>query len=207
MVIYMKTYMCLFVCLFVGSAVAGTIYDESIDGDLTAHFDSPKDAFNITTTGSHTWLGSSYVGMNSSGGLVWDDDWWTVTLANNFVVSDLLYSVNNLGGLPIGETATVAMNAGPNQYQRRYDLTTDLYEAAFGDLALLNDGVFDIRSSFSSCCSTAAVEWTAAWDYEITLVVADNSPVPVPAAVWLMGSGLLGLLSYFRNRKTEVATA
>ncbi|MDP2178292.1 hypothetical protein [Methylicorpusculum sp.] len=33
----------------------------------------------------------------------------------------------------------------------------------------------------------------------------EGSPVPVPAAVWFMGTGLLGLLGFARARKTAVA--
>ncbi len=37
------------------------------------------------------------------------------------------------------------------------------------------------------------------------LVRGTPTPVPVPAAVWLMGSGLLGLLGYSRHRKPTIA--
>jgi len=34
------------------------------------------------------------------------------------------------------------------------------------------------------------------------VAIADLSAVPVPAAVWLFGSGLLGLVGVARRRKT-----
>jgi hypothetical protein len=42
-------------------------------------------------------------------------------------------------------------------------------------------------------------------DFEDMLVRADFRPasvVPLPAAVWLFGSGLIGLLAIFRRRQT-----
>jgi len=37
-------------------------------------------------------------------------------------------------------------------------------------------------------------------------LVRETSPVPVPAAVWLMGTGLLGLMGYSRKKNTQVAS-
>jgi len=37
---------------------------------------------------------------------------------------------------------------------------------------------------------------------ELVIEYNETSPVPIPAAVWLLGSGLLGLVSFRRKRKT-----
>lgn len=45
-------------------------------------------------------------------------------------------------------------------------------------------------------------------DYDdIVLALSKTAPTPVPAAVWLLGSGLLGALGFKRTRKTEAAKA
>lgn len=36
-----------------------------------------------------------------------------------------------------------------------------------------------------------------------TITYVNWSPVPVPGAIWLMGSGLLGLLGFFRKKKSQ----
>jgi hypothetical protein len=40
------------------------------------------------------------------------------------------------------------------------------------------------------------------WDYTLTFEVGAASTVPVPAAVWLFGTGLLGLVGTARRKKT-----
>jgi hypothetical protein len=40
-----------------------------------------------------------------------------------------------------------------------------------------------------------------------TLTITGNTPVPLPAAVWLFGSGVLGLIGVSRRRKTAVQAA
>lgn len=48
--------------------------------------------------------------------------------------------------------------------------------------------------------SAGFTDWTAQWFYQGTM----TSAVPVPAAVWLFGSGLLGLVGVARRKKASV---
>ena len=41
------------------------------------------------------------------------------------------------------------------------------------------------------------------WDYSLTFNVEEVSSVPIPSAVWLFGSGLIGLIGLAR-RKTRI---
>ncbi|MGB5259033.1 MAG: VPLPA-CTERM sorting domain-containing protein [Gammaproteobacteria bacterium] len=45
------------------------------------------------------------------------------------------------------------------------------------------------------------LEEAAGVDAGMALVVAHSSPVPIPAAAWLFGSGLIGLVGIARRRK------
>lgn len=49
------------------------------------------------------------------------------------------------------------------------------------------------------------IGWTAQWYYvgDIVNIVVDPDFVPVPAAIWLFGSGILGLAGVARRRKTR----
>ena len=62
-----------------------------------------------------------------------------------------------------------------------------LYDLAYSATA----GDFD--SYFTNIISNA--EFTGVWDTTVTI-----SSVPVPAAVWLFGSGLLGLIGFARRK-------
>lgn len=86
------------------------------------------------------------------------------------------------------------------------------YTASFGaDTALLGDtGEFELAlwngTDFSYVTSfTAIVEknWYSISFDGVTGVIqgVDLAPVPVPAAVWLFGSGLLGLVGVARRKK------
>jgi hypothetical protein len=69
------------------------------------------------------------------------------------------------------------------------------YEDTFLDTLL-----FTVESQYLNS------DWQNNGRFEMTntfrRVYADFSPIPVPAAVWLFGSGLLGLIGVARRRKT-----
>lgn len=55
----------------------------------------------------------------------------------------------------------------------------------------------------STVCSTNTNSCTLSWDLGTTQLVVDASvvnPIPVPAAVWLFGSGLIGLVGIARRK-------
>ena len=75
---------------------------------------------------------------------------------------------------------------GANTASHQYTMTID--GILFDELQLVSSGIYDSGASF---------------------ILLDNvvfntpAPVPVPAAVWLFGSGLLGLASFSRKKRAE----
>lgn len=60
---------------------------------------------------------------------------------------------------------------------------------------IIEPGVFDL--------STGNLTWVSGNEYAVELFVnADSTAVPVPAAVWLFGSGLIGLVGVAKRNKT-----
>ena len=57
--------------------------------------------------------------------------------------------------------------------------------------------------AFANSANTASVVLASNGDFTYSLAAAAGpSPVPLPAAAWLMGSGLVGIGGFIRRRKT-----
>lgn len=65
---------------------------------------------------------------------------------------------------------------------------------------LFANELIDIAEDPGSCCFPG---WTAQWRMQGTGIY--TAPVPVPAAIWLFGSGVLGLVGMARRRKSVSA--
>jgi hypothetical protein len=79
----------------------------------------------------------------------------------------------------------------------------------------INQGNHNVTGSYDSATGEYAVEWSSLIDggpfngnigYWRLNGIATVSAVPVPAAVWLMGSGLAGLIAVARRRKINGLT-
>lgn len=70
-----------------------------------------------------------------------------------------------------------------------------------------NDGTISSLVENSSEYSSEGSIFIIVW-FPLTLIDSVDTPstvVPIPAAIYLMGSGLLGLMGYSRKRKAQVA--
>jgi hypothetical protein len=81
-----------------------------------------------------------------------------------------------------------------------------LYSIAYeSDQGIFDGGVGQFVNAAAGIWSDSAATWKSAqpeqWGYLETPVYAQFSPVPVPAAVWLLGGGLIGLLGLRRRFK------
>jgi len=103
-------------------------------------------------------------------------------------------------GSLIGQSVAIdpADITGDILFRLAYDDASDLVTASFS----LDGGVI-FQSPFSPMASSLAGNSTIEWDLYSDSFAAVTA-VPVPAAVWLFGSGLLGLIGVAR-RKTRAA--
>ncbi len=93
----------------------------------------------------------------------------------------------NLGFAPnLGDMFTIVANDG-----------IDLVTATF--FGLLEGGT--VNEIFGGNTFTFGITYAGGTGNDIILNVASVAPVPIPAAVWLFGSGLLGLAGVARSRK------
>lgn len=65
------------------------------------------------------------------------------------------------------------------------------------------DGVFDITdvTEFGFDLFDLPGTTVNGWEYDVDNIVLNTSAVPVPAALWLFGSGLMGLIGIARRKK------
>jgi hypothetical protein len=127
----------------------------------------------------------------------------------------LMAVVSNAGVLLGGEvqiTGTIA-NLG---YNSGTLLTGDLTRLGFDPLG--GDPlefVFDITGGDAAASFLAVrpfggilmsftgfTDWGSSWSSGVNTAVADVAPVPLPAAAWLFGSALLGLVGVARRRRS-----
>ena len=81
-----------------------------------------------------------------------------------------------------------------------FQVTNGLLADGLSDLWLVDEVSADVNTTYQSVISYNDLPG----EYASTLLIgqgADIAPIPVPAAVWLLGSGLLGVLG-LRRRKT-----
>jgi len=172
-----------------------------------------------------TWLAdanyaqtSSYAGALSDGRMTWQaaNDWaasLTVDGVSGWRLADTLqpdtscdlqsgsvsYGYNctgsEMGNLfynVLGNVADSLTNTGPfsNIAQSYYFSATEQSPNGGGAL------VFNMGSGFQ--IGSNKLDARYAWAVQS----GDVSPVPVPAAVWLLGSGLIGLVGFTKRKKT-----
>ncbi len=171
----------------------GTAYSGNIYSDFTS------DINDIITTASGVSLygGSEYsynAAVAATTGFSWDQSAAKVII----LITD--EASPQYGDIYTEQQVGDTMNAGgfllnviaPETYRTRWD------EAAYSNGSYL--GFFDL--AFLRDDATGFTDQFAA--AKITEIVNTPNPVPVPAAVWLFGSGLAGFMTWGRKKKQSV---
>jgi hypothetical protein len=184
---------------FLSQATAGTTVDWMVGGAGGLSGGSPS--YGVTSTGgTFNATITSQNGSNLSG--------WSSTLSSQ---------LNTINGLINGPATSLldkdnsSFGIGFNPFQTSYDLSNwggYAGQVATKGLTVSGPGsaIYALTASSSQVGSQASV--SQPYDVSFTqangLTFTSAAAVPVPAAVWLLGSGLLGLAGVAR-RKTAAA--
>lgn len=119
------------------------------------------------------------------------------------VQQDLVAPADSLGLSPLMTLTEASSGASYNSgAQTKYGLTGANDLASLGSTAI---ALYGLTGNGTTAAVQSFILGTAALATNGTLTLTPNggsAPVPLPAAVWLFGSGLLGLVGVSRRRKT-----
>ena len=112
------------------------------------------------------------------------------------------------GGIPVGGYVADA-TANPNDFDMTTPTAYDLAGEGVGGSPFQDGPFVNNNANFNITSLTFASSADATIAQNCTFVLGDTcavtpNAVPVPAAVWLFGSGLLGLVGVARRKKSEV---
>jgi len=205
-----RTAFCLLFTLcfvfFAGAVIAAPInYDESSDGDLGYDLYYPAiPSFFVLDIGVNRFAGTETLMHNSSGS---DSDIVHFTIPDGLFVSSISFASQNID-------LTNLNYAYPEYDLKLYD--ENHVWSASAEFFKIDDWPFQESSTFSSQLPLTAGNYgigfyrityavpsgtspnIATWDYTLELTV-DADPVPIPSAVFLLGSGLVGLIGIRRK--------
>lgn len=215
--------------LSANNAVAAVVYDNGAplvyasksdlasSGTLGAVLGAVLGADNFTLSGSETianifWSGL-YFGANT---LTEPDDFTIIFYSDSLGLPD---NSGVLGTYTPGNTVNrVDSGGGADIYNYSVDISPLMLSAGTYWVSIFNNTSADTDDAWSWSLSSAVVTGggdavsrlgiNAAWtdlNSEFSFVLNDTAAVvPVPAAAWLMGSGLLAVFGFSRRRSTAV---
>ena len=109
---------------------------------------------------------------------------------NNFTIDNTNSTLNNsfVGNIPFTTTLSSPFSFDDGFLFARYDADSNVFLNIGDGLNLVQNGIPGCASG-GSCQTFTTGSWTR------------TSVIPVPAAVWLFGSGLIGLIGVARRKK------
>lgn len=175
----------------ISHANAATVYNEAISGDLTDFLSSISSTdIGLLGTGPNTILGSL-----DGGPAIPDDP--PGAIAENGPDEFDVFLFSTTGPWTVDFVSTSGLtSAGIIYYENDGGIT-------FGSFVSASSVALDVFGGPLAAGSYALALLppgnTGALGYDITINVSE---IPIPAAVWLFGSGLLGLIGMARRKKT-----
>ena len=140
----------------------------------------------VLDVGSNNIAGSFCCGADGIPSTGDDADSFQFTVPVGLEVTNILGSSNN----PDGGHLTISLSGGA----LLIDLLDGVGPNLVGGNLILSAGLYDF--TFDN------ISTQGRWGVELIVDVASGiSPVPIPAAVWLFGTGLLGLIGFSKCRK------
>jgi hypothetical protein len=164
---------------------------------------------NTSTTGNSRAAGAAKAVFTSANGTANNANVTTKVLSNlnafeNGLNADLIQS--NGGLFPLSSGSETGAGSVSATAENRYGFWTNQDFAALGSSAMQ---LFGFSGNNSTGKLQSYILGSATLDANGNLTIAGNAttpppPVPLPAAVWLFGSGLLGLFGVSRRRAAAV---
>ncbi|MGD9504819.1 MAG: VPLPA-CTERM sorting domain-containing protein, partial [Syntrophobacteraceae bacterium] len=158
--------------------------------------------------------GSVFVGYGVLGGSASGDDSMTISssLKFNFTINDSTASEDLLVGLLCSNstgsgfeslTFTISGENGTlfNETFQSFDLAEAFFNDNVLDFGILSGLVGDDLSSTLTFVLSLTASDASGYDFNFVYGAANSSPVPIPGAVWLFGSGLAVLTGMRRSRR------
>jgi hypothetical protein len=158
-----------------------------------------------STNGNSNAVGAAKMIFSSSGGTINNGVVSGFVLANLTAFENGINNDVNTGGLLNGLTTSNNVSGSglyPLGAQQKYGIVGAPDLSAVGVPAQL----FGFTGSATTGALTSYILGSATWAADGSLTITGNgtSAVPLPAAVWLFGSGLMGLVGVSRRRKAAV---
>jgi hypothetical protein len=186
-------YKLFFGLLLFSTSLQAVMIDELTFGDIE------NDTF-ILDIGENTISGNTTMATNSS---LLDQDEFFFTVSANTQVTSIVFELFNLviTGDPSRLTKNFFLEGAPTLGLETvivFDLngptTTTPLDMFAAQLPLVAGSYF---FNHSDGISFGGAVTTGSFDYRTTLLL---EPVPVPTAVWLFGSGLIGLIGFAKRK-------
>ena len=218
-------YLCINLAFLAANSNASVIYDESIDGDIETYEDPP--VFSLLA-GTNTAIGST-LSSTTPGATDLDIFGFVVPVGNQLTSIIFEYEIMSIFGdvRRIGVRYEIALTgedgsrdtisatedvvyiyddgSNPNTVTTPPPVTLNLLDIidsrAEGPPTLpLSSGLYWFNEGRNMSGTEDFGPWGGAWDYTLTFEV---EPIPIPPALYLFGSGLLGLIGIARRRKAS----
>lgn len=205
---------CLFLGIISSAADAAVInYDEAINGDIhyATQYVGTLDVGTNTITGHASATATDITDLDAA----------RVSLQDNQQITDIflnLYDIQHTGKTTIGVSLDEYSGASLDSAFFHFEYVPSYIDTnSYDDFLLADDATSWSGSLFNSALPVSETgsyvlsnnsftgyplnaEYSYSWAIEVDYIV---SPVPVPAALWLFVSGIVGLLGFSVKSKSS----